>query len=64
MAALNQMETQALRDAQSAFDLILRHGYNPDTAESDPAMASMKEIIKLAKSKVNMVTQMKGYYAK
>jgi hypothetical protein len=68
MAALNQAETQVLRDVQSLLDYIARNGYDPEKGTAIKSGSTvgfpLKDKIKDAKSALNMVTQMKGYYPK
>jgi hypothetical protein len=58
MAALNQAETQALRDVIATLDRVLREGFDKD----EPLDSPKRKTIVLAKKKVHTVVQMKGYY--
>jgi len=67
MAALNQGETEVLRNATRALDYVLRHGYDPTKAEGDdkdPTQVQLKRVLTEAKSGLKTVAEMKGYYPK
>lgn len=62
MAALNRNETEILRNVQAVIEFIQRNGYDPKS--KDEQNKHVTKLLKEARSGVNMVTQMKGYYPK
>jgi hypothetical protein len=60
MAALNQQETTALREAEGVIEGVLRNGYDPN----DPEHKMRGLHLKRAKDKIDTIVQMKGYYPK
>lgn len=62
MSALTIAETEALRQVATLISFIERSGYNPAEVENSVEEKRKSLLIKNAKSKLNMVIQMKGYY--
>lgn len=66
MATLNQSETQSLRDLLGFIDGVLRDGYDPSKADSEPAGkdAHLRIGLAVGKKRLHTVIQMKGHYPK
>jgi hypothetical protein len=58
MAALNQQETENLRDVMKIVDAVLREGFDPN----EPLDSLKRQSIVSAKNKLHNVIQKKGYY--
>ena len=60
MAALNQQETEALREVMGVLEGVIRNGFDPN----DESQRLHGAHIKRAKDKLHTVIQMKGHYPK
>jgi hypothetical protein len=61
MAALNQRETEEIRDAMKAIQMVLRNGY---TVGDDRSIQNLgtKDRLEKANKRLLTIVQMKGYY--
>ena len=68
MAALNQTETQVLRDIRTLLQTVRRNGFvppDPEIEETHPVARRQRrlaDLLEKADSELNTVIQMKGYY--